>query len=88
MKREQKNETNIEGIITFISHILQKKTHVDCRGHTVVIMSLGRRTVLRSSLKQNLNVEISTEGYLVVSHDGMSAVLRSKHFNEAQGYNA
>ena len=50
------------------------------------MMSLGQGTVLRSSLKQKIKMNISTKGGLVGAHGGLSVVLQSKHFIEAQGY--
>ena len=49
-------------------------------------MSLGKGGVLSSSMKQKINVNISTEGEWVVSHNGLIFVLWSKHFIDAQGY--
>ena len=44
-------------------------------------------TVIKLSLKQKLNVEISTKMGIVGEHYGLSVVLWSKHFIEYQGYN-
>ena len=46
------------------------KTHNDFRVHNGVVIILGRGTVLRSSLKQKLNVKSSIERELVGAHYG------------------
>ena len=59
---------------------------MDCRGHTGTVMSLGKGAVLSSSAKQKLNTKSSTESELVGAHDGLSLILWSRYFIEAQGY--
>ena len=49
-------------------------------------MGQGKGVVIGSSLKQKLNMNSSTEGQLLGSHNGLSVVLWSKNFIEAQGY--
>ena len=49
-------------------------------------MSLGHGSVVSFSKKQKINVRSSTEGELVGADDGMSLILWSKYFIEAQGY--
>jgi hypothetical protein len=60
--------------------------HMDCRGHTGTMFSLGKGAVLSSSAKQKLNTKSSTESELVGSHDGLGLILWSRYFLEAQGY--
>ena len=60
--------------------------HMDCRGHTGTMFSLGRGAVLSSSMKQKMNTKSSTESELVGAYDGLSLILWSRYFIEAQGY--
>jgi len=60
--------------------------HMDCRGHTGTMFSLGKGAALSSSSKQKLNTKSSTESELVGAHDGLGLILWSRHFIEAQGY--
>lgn len=60
--------------------------HPDMRSHTGVVMSLGKGAIQSMSKKQKLNTRSSTEAELVAVDDGMSQVLWTKHFLEAQGY--
>ncbi len=60
--------------------------HVDCRGHTGTVFSLGKGAALSSSSKQKMNTRSSTESELVGAHDGLPLVLWCRHFIEAQGY--
>ena len=60
--------------------------HMDCRGHTGTVFSLGKGAALSSSNKQKLNTKSSTESELVGAHDGLGLVLWCRHFIEAQGY--
>ena len=43
-------------------------------------MSLVKGGILSLYIKKNLNVKISTEGYLLGVHDGLSVVLQRKNF--------
>ena len=61
-------------------------THWDSKGHTGAMMSLGKGAVISTSNKQKLNVNSSTEGELVGSHEVMPDVLYTLYFIEAQGY--
>lgn len=60
--------------------------HVDCRGHTGTMLSLGKGAALSSSTKQKLNTRSSTETEMVGTYDGLPSVLWCRHFVEAQGY--
>ena len=50
------------------------------------MMSQDKRAILSLSLKHKLNTKISTERELLAAHNGMSLILCSKYFIEAQGY--
>ncbi len=41
------------------------QTHMDCKGHTVLIISLRRGVVVSSSTKHKINTKSSTESELV-----------------------
>ena len=43
--------------------------HTNCRGHTVVMMLMGKASILSSCRKQKINRTISTEADMVVTHD-------------------
>ena len=60
--------------------------HEDCKGHTGVIMSLGKGGTLSASWKQKINVRSSTEGELVGLDDALPLILWTRYFMEAQGY--
>ena len=61
-------------------------THWDCKGHTGMMMSLGKGAVLSSSRKQKLNTKSSTESELVGVDDVISKILWGKYFIESLGY--
>jgi hypothetical protein len=61
-------------------------THWDCKGHTGIMMSLGKGAVISKSSKQKINTKSSTETELVGTDDGLSPCLHSRYFIEAQGY--
>jgi len=60
--------------------------HMDLKGHTGMVMSLGRGACMSSSKGQKLNVRSSTEGELVGIDDVMPKMMWGKYFIEAQGY--
>ena len=59
--------------------------HPNHRSHTGGTLSTGLGALLSSSQKQKLNSRSSTEAELIVVDDGMSPMLWSKLFLEAQG---
>ena len=61
-------------------------THMDCRGHTGGMMSLGKGAALSYSGKQKLNTKSSTESELVGADDMLVKILWARYFLEAQGY--
>ena len=60
--------------------------HADLRGQTGGGMTMGHGFPFTSSTKQKLNTRSSTESEVVGVDDLMPAVLWSKNFLEAQGY--
>jgi hypothetical protein len=60
--------------------------HPNMRGHTGGGLSMGRGFPIVSSTKQKLNTRSSTESELVAVDDKMPAVLWTRLFLEAQGY--
>ena len=60
--------------------------HQDYKSHTGGALTMGKGTIAASSKKQKLNTRSSTEAELVAVDDGMSQMLWTKLFLEAQGY--
>ena len=59
--------------------------HQDYKSHTGGTMNMGKGSILSKSTKQKLNTRSSTEAELVAVDDGMSVMLWTKLFLEAQG---
>ena len=62
------------------------RTHMDCKGHTGAMMSLGQGATMSYSSKQKINTKSSTESELVGADQVMTRVIWSLYFVEAQGY--
>ena len=62
------------------------RTHLDCKGRTGTMMSLGKGNVSIYSNKKKLNTKSSTEIKLVGAYDFLPHVLWSLYFIESQGY--
>ena len=62
------------------------RTHWDCKGHTGVMMSLGKGAVLSYSGKQKLNTMSSTESELVEADTVLTRVIWGLNFIESLGY--
>ena len=60
--------------------------HMDCKGHTGMMMSLGRGAAMSFSRGQKLNTRSSTEAELVGIDDAIPSIMWGKYFIEAQGY--
>ena len=60
--------------------------HWDCRGHTGMMMSLGKGAAMSFSLRHKLNTGSSTEAELVGLYDALGSIMWGRHFIEAQGY--
>jgi len=60
--------------------------HMDLKGHTGMMMTLGKGAVMSFSRGQKLNVQSSTECELVGIDDAMPQMMWSKYFIEAQGW--
>lgn len=60
--------------------------HMDMKGHTGGLISLGKGIVHSKSTKQKLNTKSSTETELVGASDYIPWTLWSKRFLECQGY--
>jgi hypothetical protein len=61
-------------------------THHDGKGHTGMMMSMGKGAILSSSKKQKMNTKSSTESELVGIDDCISKILWGKYFIESLGY--
>ena len=59
---------------------------MDLKGHTGMMMSLGRGAVMSFSRGQKLNVRSSTECELVGINDAIPPIMWGKYFIEAQGW--
>ena len=60
--------------------------HWDCRGHTGMMMSLGKGAAMSFSRRQKMNTRSSTEAELVGLDDAIPSIMWGRHFIEAQGY--
>ena len=60
--------------------------HPDFRSHTGLVMTFGEGAVQAGSLKQKINTRSSTESELVGCDDGITKILWTRLFVEAQGY--
>jgi len=60
--------------------------HMDLKGHTGMMMTLGKGAVMKFSRGQKLNVKSSTECELVGIDDAMPQMMWGKYFIEAQGW--
>ena len=60
--------------------------HPNMRGHTGGAVTLGRGFPIVTSTKQKLNTRSSTEAELVGIDDLMPAILWTRYFLKAQGY--
>ena len=61
------NQMKLKSRVNFFSVVnwwiyVSYNTPDDCRGHTGIMMSLGKRAVLTSSLKHKLKMNILNEG--------------------------
>jgi hypothetical protein len=62
--------------------------HTDMRSHTGGIMSLGKRAVYATSVRQKLNTQSSTEAELVAVNNVLPQILWTRNFMMAQGFEA
>ena len=62
------------------------RTHEDCKGHTGLMMSLGKGAAISGSRKIKINTKSSTESELVALDDVLPTILWTLYFVEAQGY--
>jgi ribonuclease HI len=60
--------------------------HPDGRGHTGIVICVGEGAIYCSSTKQKVNGKSSTEAEIIGVSDGLSQLLWTKNFLEAQGY--
>ena len=63
-------------------------THLDFKGHSGGMMSLGKGATTSSCNKQKTNIKSSIEGKIVGGHDFLGKFMWSKYFIKAQGYMA
>jgi len=61
------------------------RTHEDCKGHTSVMMTLGKGALVSGSRKHKINTKSSTEAELVALDDALPTILWVLYFVEAQG---
>ena len=59
---------------------------MDCKGHTGMMMSLGKGATMSFSRSQKLNGRSSTEAELIGLDDAIPNILWARYFLEAQGY--
>ena len=57
------------------------------RGHTVCGLSMGRGFLIVSSTKQKFNTRSSTEAEIAAVNYCMTAILCTRYWLDAQGYN-
>jgi hypothetical protein len=60
--------------------------HEDMKGHTGVVMTMGKGAAYSSSSKQKINTRSSTETELVGVNNVLGQVLWTQYFLEGQGY--
>ncbi len=60
--------------------------HMDVKGHTSMMMTLGRGSPMSFARGQNINVRSSTKEELVGVDDAITSIMLGKHFIEAQAY--
>ena len=58
------------------------RAHMDLKGHTGMMMTLGRGDIISFSLAQKLNVKSSTECELMGIHDAIPQIMWGKYFIE------
>ena len=51
------------------------RTHEDCKGHTGVMMTLGKGALVSGSRKHKINTKSSTEAELVALDDALPTIL-------------
>ena len=61
-------------------------THKDMRGHTGMIMTMGKGAIMSASKKQKLNSKSSTESELIGVDDVISQILWGRNFIQSLGY--
>jgi hypothetical protein len=62
------------------------QVHEDCQGQIGCLMTMRKRAVCSSSNKMKCNTQSSTETELILLHDKLSDVIRTRYFVECQGY--
>ena len=60
--------------------------HMDCKGHTGMMMTLGKGATMSFSRSQKLNIRGLTEAELIGLDDAIPDILWGCYFLEAQGY--
>ena len=60
--------------------------HPDFKSHTGATFTMGKGSIQNMSRKQKMNTRSSTEAELVAADDAIGAILWTKLFLEAQGY--
>ena len=54
---------------------MSDRTHDDCKGHSSVMMTMGKGAIVSKSLKQKINTKSSTESELVVLDSVLPKIL-------------
>ena len=60
--------------------------HMDCKGHTGMVMTMGKGASMSFSRGQKLNARSSTEAELIGLDDAIPDILWGRFFLEGQGY--
>jgi hypothetical protein len=76
--------TKFVGVVAYID--ASYGVHKDCRGHTGVVIALGRGPIFAASSKQKINTKSSTECELVGLSDKSGEVIWVSNFLGAQDY--
>ena len=62
------------------------RTHDDCKGHSGILMTMGKGAIVSKSTKQKINTKSSTEPELVALDSELPKILWCLYFIESQGY--
>ena len=62
------------------------RTHDDCKGHSGILMTMGKGAIVSKSTKQKINTKSSTESELVALDSALPKILWCLYFIESQGY--
>lgn len=60
--------------------------HIDCKGHTGVIIKIGKNLIYTESKKQKLTAQSSTESEYLALNSAVNAIIRSREFMDEIGF--